>query len=278
MPTAQLRSSAVELVRFAADGLVFEYPTTWQRLSVRGHTSFSDTVVTLVGGSAPPCRTACALDALQLAPASVLFVVTRYSSPVPRDSSELIESPTTTVAGLPAEVEASVGGRNGADATLTWRFPAPRSVGSWYEFTVRVRGPGQEALEAEAAAVVRSARADPPLTPLPTDREALARITGLALDRLAAHSTAFGCFPRDVGRRTDVVTQDMRGTELDRPAVVTCGIESVEPTVVGLWKLRLSLRLADGGSVAGVEQATVWVDQDGSILSTVVQGDVGLAG
>lgn len=257
---------------------MFEYPTTWQRLSVGGHTTFSDTILALAGGSVPPCRPACDLDALQLGPGSVLFVVTRYSSPVPRDSSDLIENPTTTVAGLPAEVEATVGGRNGADATLTWRFPAPRSVGSWYEFTVRVRGPGEEALEAEAAAVVRSARPDPPLTPLPTDREALTRIVGLAFDRLAAHSTAFRCFPREVGRRTDVVTQDVWGTNLKRPVAVTCAVEGIEPTVVGLLKLRLSLRPADGRSGASVERISVWVDPEGAIVSMLVEGDVGLGG
>ncbi len=277
-PTPPLRSPALELARFVADGLVFDYPTTWRRLDVRGHTSFSDTVVALVGGSVPPCRTACDLDALQLAPGSVLFVVTRYSSPVPRDSSDLIANPTTTVAGLPSEVEATVGGRNGADATLRWRFPAPRSVGSWYEFVVRVRGPGQEAREAEAAAVVRSTRPDPPLAPLPTDREALTRILGLALDHLGAHSTAFRCFPRAVGRRTDVVTQDIWGTDLDRPVAVTCAVERIEPTVVGLLKLRLSLQRADGRPEASVERLSVWVDPDGAIVSMLVEDGIDLGG
>jgi len=273
-PTVRPSPSAVERARFVADGIAFEYPTTWQRLDVRGHTSLSDTVVAFIGGSAPPCRAPCDLDALQLAPGSLLFLVTRYASPVPRDATDLIKHPSTTVAGLPAEVEVTVGGRNGADATLTWRFPVPRSVGSWYELAVRVRGPGQDALEAEATAVVGSARADPPLAPLPTDRQARTRILELALDRLAERSTAFRCFPRDVGYRTDVVRQDVWGTALDRPAVVSCAIESVEPTVVGLWKLRLSLRSADGSSGAGMEQLTVWVDAAGAIASMLVEGDI----
>jgi len=65
-PTVRPSPSAVEGARFVADGIVFEYPTTWQRLDVRGHTSLSDTVVAFIGGSAPPCRAPCDLDALSL--------------------------------------------------------------------------------------------------------------------------------------------------------------------------------------------------------------------
>lgn len=276
-PTAGTSPSAVELARLVADGVVFEYPAAWRRLDVSGHTSFSDIVAALAGGSAPPCPAPCDLAALRLEPGSLLFLVSRFDG-LPLDGGELIPHPNTSVAGLPAEVERATGGRNGADATLTWRFPVPRSVRSWYELVVRLRGPGEDELEAEARAVVRSARADPPLVPLPTDRATLGRIVGLALDRLAADSTAFLCFPRDLGERTDVVGQDVWGTDLDRPLWVRCAVDGVEPTVVGLWQLRLSLRRADGSPGSGIEELTIWVDSDGAVVLVLVKDGLDLRG
>src|SRR5574338_342938 len=270
---SHLEASAGEVTLVGAGELIFRYPATWTDLHAGGHTSLSDLLGAVTSISLEECAPDCRPDFIQLPPDSVIMTLTRVSSPFPRDPEEIVPSPAAAVAGLPASVSLTRGGLNGADETITWLFPAPRDPGSFYEISIRIRGPDSRVFREEANSAVAAITFDPPIVPLPTGEGALAEAVGRAIAELAERSSVFECFPTRPGERAAVVSETPEGAPLSEPVAVVCQT-GAEPTSVGLWKLVMTIRWETVNGMSGGEhRTTVWVGPDGSVSSVRNDGD-----
>lgn len=249
--------------------LVLAYPASWRLTEPDFVTSFSSIDAYLSTIPVPdPCHPIpngmeCSGSAYQLAPGSL--VVTVGSEYMHGPGEEVLP---LTIAGMPAAFERVDPPPNTlASARLQWRIATGPSA--WHVITADVRGPGTDRMIEQVTRMIDSLRFEPAVQPLPVDPDeraaAAERILVLTLNRLAADSAAYRCFPRVPGRAIpSILSQLPMGPVLTEAVPVICS-SRVDATRYQMWKVTLTIQFSDPNNGDGPIVTEQWVASDGAL-------------
>ena len=176
---------------------------------------------------------------------------------------------------------------DGADASAAgsvevriWDVIFPGTIDHILRIRADIAGPDPEAGRTAVQAVVESidfATEPPDLEPSSAKTSLVSLIDDLDRSARQARSDFFACFPREPGTAEGTISSGP-GEQLAAPVTVTC-TTSIAPSIVGMWRITMTMRWAAGdGYAAGGLAQEFFALSDGSATGRSVTYPVDAAG
>jgi hypothetical protein len=217
-----------------------------------------------------PNGTSCNFKGYDLGPGEVVVGIATWGEPL--DPIELWQRPSegrrVQIGGMPGNVVEEV---NGDRRQTTWKVAFPTALTNWLQLDVDTRGPGNELVGAQIAAVIGSVRFNPP--PIPIDPTKADEAAANALRQLRQNDAEqFACFPSN-GQSIRTSVTAAPGAPLRQALVATCTTR-ISATDLGFWRLELVVAWGADPAQPDHRYTTVqWIDGTGTLSMQSSRGD-----